>query len=73
VADPDRPTLPQVELIATVDKQPTPGSRVMALQWGASLVPAIWTTTSYKDFDAWMHYPKIPDKVKKIQADRLCN
>lgn len=71
MADPDRPTLPRVELIATVDAQPTPGARVMALQWGGSLVPAIWTTQAHKDFDAWMHYPSIPAKVKKIQADRL--
>lgn len=71
MSDPDRLTRPQVELIATVDEQPTPGMRVLALQHGGSLVPTVWTTRSAADFDAWCAYPKIPRKVKQIQQARL--
>lgn len=71
MSEPDRPTRPKVELIPTVDEQPSPGARVMALQWGGSLVPTIWTSGSHREFDAWMHYPTIPAKVKEIQAARL--
>lgn len=71
VADAHIPTRPTVELIATVDEQPTTGMRVLALQHGNCLVSAIWTTTAAKEYDAWCYLPKVPDKVKQIQADRL--
>lgn len=71
MSDPDRLTRPQVELIATVDEQPTPGMRVLALQHGGCLVATVWTTRSAAEFDAWAPYPKIPRKVKKIQQARL--
>jgi hypothetical protein len=73
MSDPDRLTRPQVELIATTDAQPTPGMRVLALQHGGCLIPAVWTTRSHLEYDAWAHYPKIPAKVKQIQAARMSN
>lgn len=71
MADAHIPTRAQVELIATVDAQPTPGMRVLALQHGNCLVSAVWMTTSAAEFDAWCPLPKVPAKVKKIQAARL--
>lgn len=71
MADHDRKTAPQVELIPTVDSQPTPGMRVLALQHGGSLVPTVWTSRSHLDFDAWCYFPKVPAKVKQIQQARL--
>lgn len=71
MADHDRITRPQVELIATVDEQPTPGMRVLALQHGGCLIPTVWTSRSHLDYDAWAPYPKIPRKVKQIQQARL--
>lgn len=71
MADHDRKTAPVVELIPTVDEQPTPGMRVLALQHGGCLVATVWTTRSAAEFDAWAPYPKIPRKVKNIQQARL--
>jgi hypothetical protein len=71
MADPDRKTAPVVGLTPTVDGQPNPGRRVLGLQHGGCLVPLVWTSTSHLDIDAWMDYPKTPDKVKKIQAARM--
>lgn len=71
MADHDRKTAPVVELIPTVDAQPTPGMRVLALQHGGCLVATVWTTRSAAEYDAWAHYPKVPAKVKAIQAARL--
>ena len=71
MSDPMIPTRPTVELIATVHAQPTPGMRVLALQHGNCLVSAVWTSQSPSIFDAWGYLPKVPDIVKKIQADRL--
>ena len=70
MSEPDRLTRPQVELIDTEDEMPPPGMRVLALQWGGSLVPAVWTSTSHTVFDAWMPYPKIPANTKAKQAAR---
>jgi hypothetical protein len=71
MSDPDRITRPQVELIATTDEQPTPGMRVLALNHGGCLIPAVWTSQSHLDFDAWCAYPKIPRTVKERQLARL--
>lgn len=70
MSDPLIPTRQQVELIATVDEQPTPGMRVLALQHGGCLVSAVWTTGAARTYDAWCHLPKVPAKVKAIQAAR---
>lgn len=69
--EPDRPTRPTVELIPTVDEQPTPGARVLAIQHGGKLVETVWSRTSYLTFDAWMHFPKVPRKVKELQSSRF--
>lgn len=73
MADAHIPTRPTVELIATVDAQPTPGMRVLALQHGNCLVSAIWTSTAAATYDAWCFLPSVPEKVKAIQAARLQN
>lgn len=71
MSDPDRRTAPVVELIPTVEQQPTPGMRVLALQHGGCLVPTVWTTRSAAEYDAWCFYPKTPARVKAIQQARL--
>jgi hypothetical protein len=71
MADHDRITRPQVELIATVDEQPLPGMRVLALQHGGCLVATVWSSKSAADYDAWAPYPKIPRAVKERQLARL--
>lgn len=73
MADPDRRTAPTVSLTPTVDDKPNPGQRVLGLQHGGCLVPLVWTSTSHLDIDAWMEYPKTPEKVKRIQQARLSN
>lgn len=71
MSEPNRITCEQIELTATVDEQPTPGMRVLALQHGGCLVHATWNSQSHLEYDAWAHYPKIPRKVKEIQDARL--
>ena len=71
MADHDRLTRPQVELIATTDAQPTPGMRVLALQHGGCLVATVWTSRSAAEHDAWCHFPTIPRKVKELLMSRM--
>lgn len=68
--EPDRPTLPRVELIDAHLTPPPNGARVLALNRGGVLVHAVWTSDALKYFDAWAAYPKVPASVKAIQAAR---
>lgn len=69
--EPDRPTLPRVELINAHEQQPPGGARVLALNRGGVLVHAVWGRDSLLYFDAWAAYPQVPASVKAIQASRL--
>ena len=65
MSEPLRPTRALVELIDATVEQPTPGSRVLALTLGNTLVPTIWTNRSHETLYAWCHYPKVPSSVKR--------
>lgn len=69
--EPDRPTLPTVELINAHETPPPNGARVLALNRGGVLVHAVWQSSSLQQFDAWAAYPKVPASVKAIQQARL--
>lgn len=71
MSDADRPTLPQVELRAVATDPPPAGCRVLALNHGGCIVPAVWTSTSAAEFDAWCFYPKVPREVKELQMKRF--
>lgn len=71
MSDPKRPTMPVVSLINAHTNPPASGQRVLALQRGGVLVMAQWGRDSINYFDAWMHYPDVPDDVKLIQQERL--
>ena len=63
-------TAERVELVDVREHEPPNGSKVLALTQGGKLVEAVWKSNSKHDFDAWGHYPKIPETVKQRQIDR---
>ena len=70
MADPERPTAPQVELIDREIYQPNDGTRCFGLTIGGILVPLIWSHKSCF-YEAWMLSPKVPESVKRRMATRL--
>lgn len=71
MSDPHIPTRPTVELRAVATDPPPAGCRVLALNHGGCLVPAVWTSVSHLDYDAWCEYPSVPRSVKDVQLSRF--
>ena len=71
MSEPERPTVEKSEMVNAHVRQPSPGSRVWALNHGGSLVQEVWSSNSIKYFDAWAYYMKVPADVKAIQAARF--
>lgn len=53
------------------NEPPSPGSKVFALTHGRRIVEVIWTSESHKHYDAYMHYPAVPDEITKLQWERF--
>jgi hypothetical protein len=68
MADPLRPVRREVWLIDTQDEMPRAGANVLAIGPGGKLCEVVWTSRSHESFHAWMHYPKIPQSVKRKLA-----
>lgn len=58
-------------LIDTHVQEPTPGSRILALQHGGCLVQVVWSSTSKELYDAWCCFPTVPRAVKIRQLARF--
>jgi hypothetical protein len=66
--EPDRPTLPLIELKDNLIYPAPKGARVLALNIGGVLTQAIVTSDFNQQFDAWMEYPQVPASVKARKA-----
>ncbi len=56
---------PVSELIDAHVRTPEPGTPVLGLTIGGTLVPTVWSSTSLLGFEAWCDYPKVPASVKE--------
>jgi hypothetical protein len=65
MAELNRPTVVTAEMQDALINPPQNGQKVWALSKGGVVVQVIWNSRSWEFFEAWYHFLKVPESVKK--------